>query len=115
MPLSSIALHQLPFPDFLTVNRSLVRAGATVRRFNLITAQLTSPKRVTQHVCHLCIAALATRNNSPAIPVTHVKFRTVNYSCTPSLHLASPPLSSFPSFLLCSWSKPDCCKIIEKP
>lgn len=112
MPPSCISLHQLPFPDFLTVCRSLVNVEATVRWFNLITAQLASPERVIQHVCHLCVTALAVPDNSDAILVTHVKFRIVNYSCTPSLPF--PSLPHFLSAFLSSWSKPDCCEIIQK-
>lgn len=110
MPPSCISLHQLLFPDFLTACRSLVSAEATARWFNLITAQLASPEGVIQHVCHLYVTAPAWTDNSAAILVTHVKFRSVNYSCAP--FLPCPRLISFSSP---SWSKLDCCEIIQKP
>lgn len=95
MPPRRISLHQLPLPDSLTVIRSLINVEARVCRFNLIAGQLAPPERVIQHICHLCFTALAVLDNSVAIFVTRVKFRFVNYSCTPFLHFL-PPLVSFP-------------------
>lgn len=88
MPLSCISLHQLPFPDFLTVGRSSVTAEAAVRRFNLITMQLGSPERGRPTL--LPFVHHGPNSYSAAILVTHVKFSMVNYSCTPSFTFPLP-------------------------